>query len=51
MFITGARIEGVSYRDSDMQKPDKKKVLQNISTLDEFVKHLQLFLHVSSISA
>lgn len=43
---SGARIEGVSYRDTDMEKPDKKKVLQNIATLDQFVKHLQLFLHV-----
>ena len=47
--LIGARIEGVSYRDSDMEKPDKKKVLQRISCLSEFVKHLQLFVHVSKV--
>lgn len=38
------RIEGIKYRDSIIPNPDKKKVLQNISTLSDFTKNLELFM-------
>ena len=32
-MILGCRIEGIRYRNTSMKNPDKKKVLQNISSL------------------